>query len=182
MTMTETFASIAWGDAAQTMIRATRDDGSLRIIEVADGPLWTEAITGVLGVVGDYVPPSPLSQVTLIDMAITAVDTAARSAAEAIVPPGMAKIYDYKIALAHAVVDDGATPDALIADEAADRSITPDQMAALILAMAADAEARLRTLEKARMAAKVALPGTTTQTEVDAITATFTAALQAAMA
>ena len=51
------YSSLIYINADSTMIRATRLDGSMVIIEPVNGDLWTLATSGDLGAVSAYVPP-----------------------------------------------------------------------------------------------------------------------------
>ena len=54
------YKSLKYQDADGKMICATRDNGTMVIIEPQNGELWTLASTGALGPVADYVaPPVP---------------------------------------------------------------------------------------------------------------------------
>lgn len=77
-------------DAAETMISATRDDGSTVLIEPHTGDLWTLATEGTLGSVYPFVPkeipPQPQKREPVIDYFKLAM-VAARAVANGMTDP-----------------------------------------------------------------------------------------------
>lgn len=53
-------------NAERTAIRATREDGSMVIIEASSGDLWGLARSGQLGPVAEYTPPPPPTEAELL--------------------------------------------------------------------------------------------------------------------
>lgn len=53
------FADLQYANPEGTMIRARRDDDSIRIIEPSSGDLWQSAVGGAFGSIAGYVAPPP---------------------------------------------------------------------------------------------------------------------------
>lgn len=166
------------------MIEATRDDGSILIIEPSSGDLWDAAVAGQLGTVAAYVAPPPNMALERSKAMYALMARVAAIRLKYLTPlPGQDMVYLSKASEARAWLAAGSPADLtgypLIEAEVGVTGADADEVTGVWLARAAAWTGIAAAIEHARLAANTAIADAADPEDVATAMSDFAAAVAA---